>query len=84
MGQLIMGDPRSEKLYSMEEISLATGIKKSTLRSRREKLGYEATRTGYTYAQIIQMMQRPKPHNAPKMRNVEELKERLKKDGYGK
>ena len=84
MGQLIMGDPRGETLYSMEEISLATGIKKSTLRSRREKLGYEATRTGYTYAQVIKMMQRPKPHNAPKALHVAELKERLKKDGFGK
>ena len=83
MGLLIMGDPRgNEKLYSMEEISLASGIKKSTLRARRERLGYVADRRGYSYDQVLEMIRkREKPHNAPDARRVDELRKLLKRDG---
>lgn len=85
MGQLIKGDPREERLYSMEEISLASGIKKSTLRARRERLGFEATRRGYPYAQVLEMIRKhEKPYNAPDARRVEELRQLLKRDGYAK
>lgn len=82
MGQLIKGDPRGETLYSMEEISRVTGIKKHTLRSRRLRLGIEATRKGYTYQQIVQMIRKPKVHNAPDSRRMDELASALKKDGF--
>lgn len=81
MGQLIKGDPRGERLYSMEEISQASGINKHTLRARRERLGYEPTRRGYTYSQVVEMIKKPKVHNAPDARRVEELRGLLKKDG---
>ena len=81
MGQLIKGDPRGEKLYSMEEISRASGINKHTLRARRERLGYDATRRGYSYAQVMEMIKKPKVHNAPDARRVEELRRQLEKDG---
>lgn len=81
MGVLIKGEPQ-ETLYSMEEISLASGINKSTLRARRVRLGFEATRHGYPYAQVLQMVRkREKPHNTPDARRVEKLRGLLKKDG---
>ena len=37
---------REETLYTMKEISTATGIKVNTLQARRKRLGIEANRGG--------------------------------------
>ena len=37
---------REETLYSIKEISAATGLKSATLNSRRKRLGLEANRGG--------------------------------------
>jgi len=73
---------RAEKLYTIKEISVATGIKWNTLQTRRKKLGIEANRKGYTLAQVKQMIKRP-PHYRKQFsqRKADELRQTLKNDG---
>ena len=73
---------REEELYTIKEISVATGIKWNTLQTRRKRLGIEANRKGYTLAQAKQMIKRP-PHYRKQFsqRKADELRQMLKNDG---
>ena len=85
MGQLIKGDPRGAgRLYRMAEICEATGVKASTLRSRAKTLGIRANKGGFTYEEVLRMIQTPKRLYGGKKRPeaVEQLLRQLGKDGY--
>lgn len=82
MGQVV-------KHFTLREIEAATGIKKSTLRSRAKVAGIQSPRIrgvpGYTYDEVI-IMQRRRPMANDKLydeRRVKDLKQMLLNDGYG-
>jgi len=81
MGQLITGDPRHEPTYTISEISLATGVNKSTLQNRRRRLGIKPDGR-YDYQQVKLLLRKPGNPMSPRMKSVNELKAKLKDDGY--
>lgn len=81
MGVLIKGDPRQERLYTMKEISQASGIKVPTLQRRRMAMGMPASEGGYTYEQALQLIRRPLLRKQTKPENVARLRRQLEKDG---
>ena len=48
-----------ESRYSVAEISLATGMKKSLIASRRRCYGIPANKAGYTEAEVVKMLRPP-------------------------
>lgn len=48
-----------ESRYSVAEISLATGMKKSLIASRRRCYGIPANKAGYTEAEVVKMLRTP-------------------------
>lgn len=82
MGVLIEGDPRRKKdrLYTMGEISEATGIKKATLHQRRKSLGIPAS-GAYPYAVVLQLIRRPVLRKAGSPDNVNRLRKQLQDNG---
>lgn len=82
MGALIEGDPRGrQRLYSIKEISLATGIKPATLQRRRTVAGIPASRVGYPIDVVKQLVKRPVKKCVTKKENVAALKAQLQRDG---
>lgn len=82
MGALIEGDPRGRgRLYSIKEISLATGIKPATLQQRRKRMGIPPHRTGYPLDIVKQLIKRPVKKCVTKPENVAALKAQLQRDG---
>jgi len=82
MGILIQGDPRQEQRWNIPEIAEASGISRSTLRNRCKQYGIEITAKGYTYAQVQQMIRKPKRQRSSiDRKNVAKLKSRLQADG---
>lgn len=82
MGALIEGDPRGRgRLYSIKEISLATGIKPATLQRRRTVAGIPASRVGYPIDIVKQLVKRPVKKCVTKKENVAALKAQLQRDG---
>lgn len=69
-----------EKLYTIKEISLATGINTKTLHSRRHERGITANRGGYTLDEIKIILKRPTRRKASS-KNARELRARLLNDG---
>ena len=83
MGILIEGKPnKEERLYSLGEISLASGIKPATLQRRRRVLGIPTNLGGYTYAQVIQMVKSPVRRKKISSTNIDRLKSQLNRDGF--
>lgn len=72
---------QKETLYTMKEIELATGIKTSTLHGRRKKLGISNSKSGYTLAEVKQMIKRPVRAHMASKRKAEAMKAMLKNDG---
>lgn len=82
MGALIEGDPRGRgRLYSIKEISLATGIKPATLQQRRKRMGIPPYRTGYPLDIVKQLVKKPVKKCVTKKENVAALKAQLQRDG---
>lgn len=81
MGVLIEGDPRRNdgRLYTMGEISKATGIKVQTLQRRRLVAGIPAS-GAYPYSVALQLI-KPVKRKKAMPDNVDRLKKRLKDDG---
>ena len=81
MGALIEGDPRRKdgRLYTMGEISRATGIKTATLQARRKRMGIPPT-GAYPY-NVVRQLIRPVMRKEPREGNVDRLKKQLKEDG---
>lgn len=79
---MIEGDPRGrQRLYSIKEISLATGIKPATLQRRRTVAGIPASRVGYPIDVVKQLVKRPVKKCVTKKENVAALKAQLQRDG---
>ncbi len=82
MGVLVMGDPRgAEVRYTIGEICLATGVKDSTLRSRRKRLKIPANADGYTYEQVKLLLKKPSRERATQPQRAEKLKKLLMTNG---
>lgn len=69
-----------EKLYTIKELSLATGMNVKTLHSRRKERGVAANRGGYTLDEIKIILKRPTRRKATN-KNARELRARLLNDG---
>lgn len=69
-----------EKLYTIKEIALATGINSKTLHSRRKERGIAANRGGYTLDEIKRIIKRP-TRRKPSTQNARELRAKLLNDG---
>lgn len=50
---------QEEPRYSVAEISLATGMTKSLIASRRKCYGIPANKKGYTEADVVKMLRTP-------------------------
>ena len=73
---------REETLYTMKEISTATGIKVNTLQGRRKRLGIEANRGGYPLAAVKRTIKKPPQKKAVfSQRKDDALRQMLKNDG---
>lgn len=84
MGVLIAGDPRGDAgpRYTIHEIFLATGVKESTLRSRRKRLGLRPEAEGYPYDVVVRLLHKPVRGRAHRPELAERLRKQLKNDGY--
>ena len=71
-----------ESRYSVAEISLATGMTKSLIASRRKCYGIPANRNGYTEAEIMKMLHKPPQRRGPNRQRAERLRANLKNNGY--
>lgn len=69
-----------EKLYTIKEITLATGISAKTLHNRRRARNIPANRGGYTLSEVKQIIKRPTRRKASNQ-NARELRARLLNDG---
>jgi len=72
---------REERLFTLKEISVATGLNKQTINSRRIKAGIPSNNSGYTYEQAKILAKRPPIKRALKKENVSYLKRKLIDDG---
>ena len=73
---------QEERYYTYKEIEIATGIKTSTLASRRKRLGIDSRREGYTIAEVKQMIMKPTRIRAKaSIRKADALRAMLKNDG---
>ena len=74
---------REETLYKLSEACLATGLKRSTFSYKRQLCNIPANRNGYTLEQIKQILMARSPGTARmSKRKAQELREKLKLDGY--
>lgn len=71
---------REEKLYTMKEISMASGIDTKILQFRRRRRKIPAGKGGYTLEEAKQMIKRPVFRPASE-KNAKELRARLLNDG---
>lgn len=71
----------SEILYTMKEIELATGVKRATLNSRRQRLGIPANRDGYTLEEVKRMLKRRPVSRPANEQRAARLRQALKNDG---
>ena len=84
MGQIILGDPRDERLYTIKEISESVGIPIGTLRCRARRLGIAMDKGGFAYPEVLTMIRPPQKRRGQRARPdmIDHLKRQLKKDGY--
>lgn len=71
-----------ESRYSVAEISLATGMKKSLIASRRRCYGIPANKAGYTEAEVVKMLRPPSRNRGVNRQRAERLRANLKNNGY--
>lgn len=71
-----------ETRYSVAEISLATGMTKSLIASRRKCYGIPANKAGYTEAEVVKMLRTPPRHRGCNRQRAERLRANLKNNGY--
>lgn len=69
--------------YTIKEISVASGINRQTLVSRRKRLGMEAPKNGegYTLEQAKALIKRPQPGRPYSQQKANRLRQRLQNDG---
>lgn len=73
---------REETRYSLGEIEAASGVRKSTLTTRRRRYGIPTNHSGYTLDEVKRMIKRPpKRVLGYSVRKAEKLKELLRTDG---
>ena len=74
---------QEEPGWTLTEIALATGIKKSVLTARRKAKGIPPAGKGglYTLDQVKLMVKRPPLRRGGDPRKAEQLKAKLKNDG---
>lgn len=75
-----MSDPRIEQRYTIKEISLASGIKVGTLKSRATRLAIKPDKNGYTLQDAKALIKKPVMKKYS-LRKVDALKMMLKNDG---
>lgn len=82
MGVRVDGDPRAEKLYTVQEIADATCLSRTMIYNRIKQLGIQTRKGGYTYEEVKRIKKKPKLNNRPANKsNVEQLRRQLANDG---
>ena len=73
-----------DETYTIKEISVASGICRQTLISRRRRLGMEAPKNGegYTLEQAKALIKRPQPGRPYSQQKANRLRQRLQNDGF--
>ena len=79
---MTLGDPRKEKRYTLGEIAEALGLKATTVSARQKSRGIPV-QPDYSYADAMRLARKTKGGGSrPRREAVNELKGRLKNDGY--
>ena len=73
-----------DETYTMKEISVASGINRQTLASRRKRMGMEAPKNGegYTLEQAKALIKRPMRGRPFSQQKANRLRQRLQNDGF--
>lgn len=73
---------KSEPLYTMKEISEATGLGVHTLHGRRKRLNIPANKGGYTMDEVKQIIKKPPGYRRKWSRKrADVLRAQLRNDG---
>ena len=72
---------KPETLYTLKEISIASGIKQGTINTRRQRLKLESNKGGYTYAEVKMLIKKRPLGNRHDPRKTDALRTMLKNDG---
>lgn len=72
-----------DETYTIKEISVASGINRQTLDSRRKRMGMDAPKNGegYTLEQAKALIKRRRPGRPYSQQKANRLRQRLQNDG---